>query len=186
MITDVVVRPAAGKGNGVFALRAFRKGEFIFRRRHGPVVSNAAIRSLDPKDRRHLCELDFQTSAILLAPGCYLNHSCDPNAMRSGVKVFGRDASAVAFAAAARSSAISSALKARDRSAISRTRQPSSSASTGVGRHLAVARMNRRHEERHRLIERRGDAAHLALAKDRAVDRVDLRRAPCFHVLQHR
>src|SRR2546430_7137543 len=88
MITDVAVRPAAGKGNGVFALRAFRKGEFIFRRRHGPVVSNAAIRSLDPEDRRHLCELDFQTSAILLAPGCYLNHSCDPNAMRSGVKVF--------------------------------------------------------------------------------------------------
>src|SRR3989454_10776381 len=88
MITDVAVRPAAGKGNGVFALRAFRKGEFIFRRRHGPVVSNAAIRSLDPEDRRHLCELDFQTSAILLAPGSYLNHSCDPNAMRSGVKVF--------------------------------------------------------------------------------------------------
>jgi hypothetical protein len=24
----------------------------------------------------------------LLLPGCYLNHSCEPNAMRSGVKVF--------------------------------------------------------------------------------------------------
>jgi SET domain-containing protein len=73
---------------GVFALRQFRKGEFIFRRRYGPIVSNAKIRSLTREDRRHLCELDYETSAVLLAPGCYLNHSCEPNAMRSGVKVF--------------------------------------------------------------------------------------------------
>ena len=26
--------------------------------------------------------------AVLAPPGCYLNHSCDPNAMRHGVKVF--------------------------------------------------------------------------------------------------
>src|SRR5580693_3169102 len=36
----------------------------------------------------HLCEIDFETSAVILPPGCYLNHSCDPNAMRSGVRVF--------------------------------------------------------------------------------------------------
>jgi hypothetical protein len=30
MITDVVVRDAPPKGKGVFALRWFRKGEFIF------------------------------------------------------------------------------------------------------------------------------------------------------------
>jgi len=35
----------------------------------------------------HLCELTLDTSAVLLPPGCYLNHSCDPNAMRRGVKV---------------------------------------------------------------------------------------------------
>src|SRR2546426_5301989 len=63
MITDVVVKPARRKGKGVFALRAFRKGEFIFRRRHGRVVSNAEIRSLSREDQSHLCELDFKTSA---------------------------------------------------------------------------------------------------------------------------
>ena len=36
----------------------------------------------------HLCELDFEKSVVLLPPGCFLNHSCSPNAMRSGVKVF--------------------------------------------------------------------------------------------------
>lgn len=88
MITDVVVKDAGSKGKGVFALRDFRRGEFIFRRRHGRVVSNARIGSLSAEDRRHLCELDYIRSAVLLPPGCYLNHSCDRNAMRSGVKVF--------------------------------------------------------------------------------------------------
>jgi SET domain len=39
-------------------------------------------------DRIHLCELGFDRFAVLAPPGCYLNHSCDPNAMRHGVKVF--------------------------------------------------------------------------------------------------
>ena len=82
------MRDAGHKGLGVFALRPFRKGEFIFRRRHGRVVTNAEVRSLTREDRRHLCELDYTTSAVLLAPGCYLNHSCEPNAMRRGVTVF--------------------------------------------------------------------------------------------------
>ena len=88
MIKDIVVRDAGGKGLGVFALRQFRKGEFIFRRRYGRIVANTSIRSLTREDRRHLCELDYARSAVLLAPGCYLNHSCEPNAMRKGVKVF--------------------------------------------------------------------------------------------------
>ncbi len=35
-----------------------------------------------------MCELGWDRFAVLVPPGCYLNHSCDPNAMRSGVKVF--------------------------------------------------------------------------------------------------
>src|SRR4030081_3154691 len=89
MITDVAVREAGAKGLGVFAVRGFRKGEFIFRRRHGRVVANSRLGSLTRSERQHLCELDFEQSAVLLPPGCYLNHSCNPNAMRSGVKVFG-------------------------------------------------------------------------------------------------
>jgi hypothetical protein len=88
VITDVEVRDAGSKGQGVFARRDFAEGEFIFRRRHGQVLSNSAISSLSIDDRRHLCEVDFDRSAVLLPPGCYLNHSCDPNAMRNGVKVF--------------------------------------------------------------------------------------------------
>lgn len=88
MITDLAVRDTRGKGKGVFALRDFGQGEFIFRRRHGRVIKNDEIHSLSEDDARHLCELDRETSAVLLPPGCFLNHSCDPNAMRRGVKVF--------------------------------------------------------------------------------------------------
>jgi len=88
VIRDVCVRVADDKGMGVYALRAFAPGEFIFRRRHGRVLANREIASLSADDRRHLCELDWQTSTVLLAPGCYLNHSCAPNAMRKGVNVF--------------------------------------------------------------------------------------------------
>jgi SET domain-containing protein len=76
------------KGLGVFACRDFARGEFIFRRRHGRVINNSEITSLSEEEQRHLCELDFETSAVLLPPGCYLNHSCDPNGIRSGVNVY--------------------------------------------------------------------------------------------------
>ena len=88
MIVDVAVRDAGAKGLGVFALRPFRTGEFIFRRRHGRIVASAQLDSLSAEDRRHLCELDYERSAVLLPPGCFLNHSCEPNAMRRGVNVF--------------------------------------------------------------------------------------------------
>ncbi len=88
MIGDIEVREAGRKGLGVFALRDFAAGEFIFRRRLGPPLDAAAIEALPDEDRRHLCELDREHSAVLSAPGCYLTHSCEPNAMRSGVRVF--------------------------------------------------------------------------------------------------
>ena len=88
MIKDVEVRPAGSKGLGVFARRDFAPGEFIFRRRHARTLPGAEIPSLSPEDEMHLCELDWDRFAVLLPPGAYLNHSCDPNAMRSGVKVF--------------------------------------------------------------------------------------------------
>ncbi len=88
MIEDIVVKDAGDKGRGVFALRGFARGEFVFRRRHGRVVHNRDVASLSKEGQIHLCELDWETSAVLLPLGCYLNHSCDPNAIRKGVNVY--------------------------------------------------------------------------------------------------
>jgi hypothetical protein len=70
MITDIIVKEAGFKGKGVFALRPFARGEFIFRRRHGRVMHNDEIGLLSDEDQRHLCELDWECSAVLLATGC--------------------------------------------------------------------------------------------------------------------
>jgi SET domain-containing protein len=88
VIHDVEVREAGSKGRGVYARRAFAAGEFVFRRRHSRVVSGDELAQASEWDRVHLCELGFDRFAVLEPPGCYLNHSCDPNAMRHGVKVF--------------------------------------------------------------------------------------------------
>ena len=79
---------AGAKGLGVFAKREFAAGDFVFRRRHSRVVTEQQLGELSDEERIHLCELDFDRYAVLAPPGCYLNHSCDPNAMRHGVVVF--------------------------------------------------------------------------------------------------
>lgn len=88
MISDVEVREAGQKGLGVFARRDFRKGEFIFRRRNGPAIRYEDLALVPAERREHVTELDRERCAIVEPPGAYLNHSCEPNAMRSGVKVF--------------------------------------------------------------------------------------------------
>ena len=88
MICDVEIRDAGTKGLGVFARRSFAVGEFIFRRRHAVVVDRSGVSQLTDEERKHLCELGWDRFAVLTPPGCYLNHSCEPSAMRSGVNVF--------------------------------------------------------------------------------------------------
>jgi chloramphenicol 3-O phosphotransferase len=88
VISDVEVRDAGPKGRGVYALRSFERGEFIFRRRHTRVVTATELPALSEWERIHLCQLDLDRYAVLAPPGCYLNHSCDPSAIRHGVTVF--------------------------------------------------------------------------------------------------
>jgi hypothetical protein len=88
VIWDVEVREAGAKGRGVHARRSFAQGEFIFRRRHTRVLAEAELPTISKWERIHLCELGFDRFGVLAPPGCYLNHSCDPNAMRHGVNVF--------------------------------------------------------------------------------------------------
>ena len=72
----------------MFARRAFAEGEFVFRRRHTRILSADELDDAEDWEREHLCELGFDRFAVLAPPGCHLNHSCDPSAMRHGVTVF--------------------------------------------------------------------------------------------------
>ena len=88
MLRDVEVRPAGAKGLGVFARRAFDEGELVFRRRHALVTDGAGVQQLSDDDRMHVCQLGVDRFGLVAPPGAYLNHSCDPSAMRHGVVVF--------------------------------------------------------------------------------------------------
>ncbi len=90
MISDIEVRDAGKKGNGVFALKHFIKGEFIFRGTRGRLIKAKDLDKLTPLERRHLGEVDKDTFEIMKVPGVYLNHSCDPNAISHGANLYAR------------------------------------------------------------------------------------------------
>lgn len=85
---EVVVTDAGSKGKGVFALRDFARADVLFRRRYSRIVRNSELALLSEEDQRHKDELDWETSIIMLPPGCYINHSCDPNAILKGNTFF--------------------------------------------------------------------------------------------------
>jgi SET domain-containing protein len=87
MRRDVEVRATRDRGRGVFALRDFAPGELIFRRHHTSVGTRADVGRLAPEQREHVGQVDRDRFALVAAPGCYLNHSCDPCAVRHGVAV---------------------------------------------------------------------------------------------------
>lgn len=68
----------------MFALRAFREGDFIFRRKHTHIGNPESV---SEADRVHLCQVGIDRWALVVPPGCYMNHCCEPNALRRGVKV---------------------------------------------------------------------------------------------------
>ncbi|MDO8555960.1 MAG: SET domain-containing protein [Nanoarchaeota archaeon] len=80
----VIVRRTQKTGRGVFSLKDFKKGELIFRYNCGKVVSRKGISKLTKWESDHLDELDNDHFEVMVAPACYVNHSCDPNTIQEG------------------------------------------------------------------------------------------------------
>jgi len=66
---------------GVFAARAFAKGDEILGVALGPIVDRAGLARLSPWEREHLSEVGVGLWRVLPEPRAYLNHACDPNAV---------------------------------------------------------------------------------------------------------
>ena len=88
MIKDVHVKSFGRKGKRVFALRAFKKDEFIFRTRRGRIIKQKDLYKLSKEDQIHLDQIDKGVFEVLPSPQCYINHSCDPNAILKGKSLF--------------------------------------------------------------------------------------------------
>ena len=85
MIKDVQIGDAGKKGQGVFALKNFKKGTFVFRSLRGKIVHKKDSPKLTMDDRMHLNEIDYNTWEIMRSPGRFMNHSCDPNTIQKGL-----------------------------------------------------------------------------------------------------
>jgi SET domain-containing protein len=88
MIKEVEVEDTKGKGKGVFAKRNFKKGELIFRYKKGKIVARKDFGKLSEWESDHLDELDEDKFEVQPAPACFVNHSCDPNAIAKGRSYF--------------------------------------------------------------------------------------------------
>jgi hypothetical protein len=88
MIKDLLVKNIKGKGKGVFSIRNFRKGDFIFRSRKGSIIHPKDIPQLPKEQRNHINQVSKGVFELQCSPECYINHSCNPNTIWKGKTIY--------------------------------------------------------------------------------------------------
>lgn len=75
----IEIRKSEKHGKGLFALKDFRKGERVYSFKKGRIVTYDEIKNLSERDKIHLDKIGANEYEIIESPGCYINHSCEPN-----------------------------------------------------------------------------------------------------------
>ncbi len=75
----VEIRKSEKHGKGLFALKDFKKGEEMYVLKKGKIVSHDEIKNLSELEKIHLDKIGENEYEIIESPGCYINHSCEPN-----------------------------------------------------------------------------------------------------------
>jgi len=75
----VEIRKSEKHGKGLFALKDFKKGEEIYISRKGKIIGFDEIENLSEIEKIHLDRIGENKYEIIEPPGCYINHSCEPN-----------------------------------------------------------------------------------------------------------
>lgn len=94
-MNDIEVRPSVIHGLGVFAKRAFKKGETVLAWDTSHTISPNEYEQLSSKEKGFVAKLGHKL-VLMQAPAKYVNHSCDPNtnATEEGKDVAIRDIAA--------------------------------------------------------------------------------------------
>lgn len=66
-------------GQGLFALKNFKKEAKIYSYKKGKIINKSGIKSLSKIEKRHLDRVGEDRFEIIESPGCFINHSCHPN-----------------------------------------------------------------------------------------------------------
>jgi SET domain-containing protein len=75
----VEIRKSEKHGNGLFAMKNFKKGESLYSLKKGRIVKHDEIQNLSELEKMHLDQIGKDEYEIIEPPGCYINHSCEPN-----------------------------------------------------------------------------------------------------------
>lgn len=75
----VEIRKSEKHENGLFALKDFKKGESLYSLKKGRIVNYDEIQKLSERQKIHLDQIGENEYEIIEPPGCYINHSCEPN-----------------------------------------------------------------------------------------------------------
>jgi SET domain-containing protein len=76
MNNDVAIGPSTISGRGLFARRAFNKGDVVLRWDLSQKIRRATMDSLPPEQRHFLNPFDDEFFVLLGEPERYVNHSC--------------------------------------------------------------------------------------------------------------
>jgi uncharacterized protein len=78
-IEEVEVRQSGIQGRGLYALRAFERGEVVLRWNTSHTIPRDKLFSLSEDERRYTHPLDEQRTMIVQPPERFVNHSCSNN-----------------------------------------------------------------------------------------------------------
>jgi uncharacterized protein len=76
---DVIVKPSRIHARGVFAARAFVRGEVVVRWDVSRRIAKSDIDSLDAAERPYVHPYDAVSLVLVQSPERFVNHSCDHN-----------------------------------------------------------------------------------------------------------
>lgn len=80
MNDGVEIRESSCRGLGLFAKKDFAVGEKVYSYDAGQIVRRSEICKLPIERQFHIDKVGDDRYEVLASPGCYLNHSCEPNA----------------------------------------------------------------------------------------------------------
>ena len=84
---NILVKKTGSKGEGVFAARDFKKGEFILDY-NGKIVEGKDADNIPDYWCNHLATVGLNKYILFEGPAKYINHSCSPNVYDKNKKVY--------------------------------------------------------------------------------------------------
>src|ERR1044071_4783878 len=78
-VADVEIRESLIQGTGLYAKRAFNRGEIVLSWNLSHTIPNEQVAALPEEERRYTHPLDEHRTLIVQSPERFVNHSCDGN-----------------------------------------------------------------------------------------------------------